>query len=36
MTPDVIDEILNNNIKAIINMGEDILHLHTNLNKKSV
>jgi len=33
MTPDIIDEILNNNIKAVINMGEDILHVHSNLNK---
>ncbi|WP_457564062.1 molybdopterin oxidoreductase family protein [Caminibacter pacificus] len=33
MTPDVIDEILNGNIKAIINMGEDILHIHPNQNK---
>jgi len=33
MTPDVIDEILKGNIKAIINMGEDILHIHPNQNK---
>jgi len=33
MTPDVIDEILKGNIKAIVNMGEDILHIHPNQNK---
>ncbi len=33
MTPDMIDEILKGNIKAIINMGEDILHIHPNQNK---
>jgi len=33
MTPDVIDEILKGHIKAIINMGEDILHIHPNQNK---
>ena len=33
MTPDVIEEILNGKIKAIINMGEDILHIHPNQNK---
>jgi formate dehydrogenase major subunit len=33
MTPDVIEEILKGNIKAIINMGEDILHIHPNQNK---
>jgi len=33
MTPDVINEILKGNIKAVINMGEDILHIHPNQNK---
>jgi formate dehydrogenase major subunit len=33
MTPDIIEEILKGNIKAIINMGEDILHIHPNQNK---
>ncbi|EDM23877.1 molybdopterin oxidoreductase family protein [Caminibacter mediatlanticus] len=33
MTPDVIDAILDNKIKAVINMGEDILHIHPNQNK---
>jgi formate dehydrogenase major subunit len=33
MTPDVIDHMLDNRIKAVINMGEDILHVHPNLNK---
>ena len=33
MTPDIIDAILDEDIKAIINMGEDILHIHPNQNK---
>jgi len=33
MTPDAVDEILKDNIKAVINMGEDILHVHPNQNK---
>ncbi|MEO1959067.1 MAG: molybdopterin-dependent oxidoreductase [Nautiliaceae bacterium] len=33
MTPDMIDEMLRGEIKAIINMGEDILHIHPNQNK---
>ncbi|GAB6073954.1 molybdopterin oxidoreductase family protein [Nautilia lithotrophica] len=33
MTPDVMDHLLDGRIKAIINMGEDILHVHPNLNK---
>jgi len=33
MTPDVIDAILEGKIKAILNMGEDILHIHPNQNK---
>ena len=33
MTPDVIDAVLDGKIKAIFNMGEDILHIHPNQNK---
>ena len=33
MTPDIIDAILDGKIKAILNMGEDILHIHPNQNK---
>jgi len=33
MTPDVIEHMLDGRIKAVINMGEDILHVHPNLNK---
>ncbi|MEO1923208.1 MAG: molybdopterin-dependent oxidoreductase, partial [Nautiliaceae bacterium] len=33
MTPDIIDAIIDGKIKAIINMGEDILHIHPNQNK---
>ncbi|WP_035907181.1 MULTISPECIES: molybdopterin oxidoreductase family protein [unclassified Lebetimonas] len=33
MTPDIIEEMLKGKIKAIINMGEDILHIHPNQNK---
>ncbi|MEO1927401.1 MAG: molybdopterin-dependent oxidoreductase [Nautiliaceae bacterium] len=33
MTPDVIEHMLEGRIKAVINMGEDILHVHPNLNK---
>ncbi len=32
-TPELIDEMINSNIKAIINMGEDIAHIHANQNK---
>ncbi len=33
MTPDIINHILDNKIKAIVNMGEDIIHVHPNVNK---
>ena len=33
MTPEVIENILKGKIKAILNMGEDILHIHPNQNK---
>ena len=33
MTPQLIDAMLENKIKAVINMGEDILQVHPNINK---
>jgi formate dehydrogenase major subunit len=33
MTPQLIDEMLKGNIKALLNMGEDITHIHPNVNK---
>jgi len=33
MTPQLIDGMLNGDIKAVFNMGEDILHIHPNINK---
>ncbi len=33
MTPQLVDEMLDNKVKAILNMGEDITHIHPNLNK---
>jgi formate dehydrogenase major subunit len=33
MTPDIIDAVLEGKIKAVFNMGEDILHIHPNQNK---
>ncbi|MCV6607394.1 MAG: molybdopterin-dependent oxidoreductase [Campylobacterales bacterium] len=32
-TPDLIDEMIEGNIKFLYNMGEDIAHVHPNLNK---
>jgi formate dehydrogenase major subunit len=32
-TPDIMDAILDQKIKAVINMGEDLTHIHPNLNK---
>lgn len=32
-TPELIDEMTAGNLKALWNMGEDIAHIHTNLNK---
>lgn len=32
-TPQLIDAMLENKIKALLNMGEDITHIHPNLNK---
>ena len=33
MTPEIIEHILKGKIKAVLNMGEDILHIHPNQNK---
>ncbi len=33
MTPQLIDAMLEGKIKALLNMGEDIMHIHANLNK---
>ena len=33
MTPQLIDGMIDGRIKALLNMGEDITHIHPNLNK---
>ncbi|SFV74582.1 NAD-dependent formate dehydrogenase alpha subunit [hydrothermal vent metagenome] len=33
MTPQLTDAMLQGDIKAILNMGEDLLHIHPNINK---
>jgi formate dehydrogenase major subunit len=33
MTPQLIDAMLEGRIKALLNMGEDIAHIHPNVNK---
>ncbi len=33
MTPQLIDKMIEGEIKALFNMGEDLLHIHPNLNK---
>ena len=33
MTPQLVDEMIEGRVKAILNMGEDITHIHPNLNK---
>ena len=33
MTPQLIDGMIQGKIKAVLNMGEDILHIHPNINK---
>ncbi|WP_345992638.1 molybdopterin-dependent oxidoreductase [Sulfurimonas sp. HSL-1716] len=33
MTPQLVDEMLQDRIKAVLNVGEDITHIHPNLNK---
>jgi len=32
-TPDLINDMIKGDIKALLNMGEDIAHIHTNQNK---
>ena len=32
-TPELVDAMLDGTIKAVLNMGEDLLHIHPNLNK---
>ena len=33
MTPQLVDAMLEGKIKAVMNMGEDLAHIHPNLNK---
>lgn len=33
MTPQLVDEMIQGKIKAVINVGEDLLHIHPNVNK---
>ncbi len=33
MTPQLVEEMLEDKVKAVLNMGEDITHIHPNLNK---
>jgi formate dehydrogenase major subunit len=33
MTPELVDEMLKGRIKAVLNMGEDLTHVHPNSNK---
>ncbi len=33
MTPQLVDAMLEGKIKAVLNMGEDLTHIHPNLNK---
>ena len=33
MTPQLVDEMLDNKVKAILNISEDLTHIHPNLNK---
>ncbi|KFL33712.1 MULTISPECIES: molybdopterin-dependent oxidoreductase [unclassified Sulfurospirillum] len=33
MTPQLVDEMLEGRIKAVLNMGEDLTHVHPNSNK---
>jgi formate dehydrogenase major subunit len=33
MTPQLIDEMIKGNVKALLNIGEDITHVHPNINK---
>jgi formate dehydrogenase major subunit len=33
MTPQLVDKMLDGDIKAVLNMGEDLMHIHPNINK---
>jgi formate dehydrogenase major subunit len=33
MTPQLVDEMFKDKIKAVINIGEDLTHIHANINK---
>jgi formate dehydrogenase major subunit len=33
MTPQLVDAMLEDKVKAVLNMGEDITHIHPNINK---
>jgi len=33
MTPQLVDAMFENKVKAVLNMGEDITHIHPNINK---
>ncbi len=33
MTPELVDEMLEGRLKAVLNVGEDLTHIHPNLNK---
>ncbi|WP_457747171.1 molybdopterin oxidoreductase family protein [Sulfurimonas sp.] len=33
MTPQLVDEMLEGRLKAVLNIGEDLTHIHPNLNK---
>jgi formate dehydrogenase major subunit len=33
MTPQLVDEMLAGRVKAVLNIGEDLTHIHPNLNK---
>lgn len=33
MTPQLVDAMLRDEVKAVINMGEDLTHIHPNINK---
>lgn len=33
MTPELVDEMLEGRLKAVINVGEDLTHIHPNINK---
>lgn len=35
MTPDMVDAMLEGKMKALFNMGEDLMHVHANLHKLS-